>query len=121
MKGMKWFLVLAIGIAMGLSATGCGGGGGDDDPLVGTWEATAFNGQALPAGISMTMTLQDDGTYTATTVINGAPEIEAGTWSAANGVLTTVFGGETDTAPYGVDGDTLTIGIEGDVITAERQ
>ena len=120
MKWMKWFLVLSLSVAMGL-VTGCGGGGDDDDPLVGTWRATAYNGQAMPGNVTMTMSIRGDGTFTATTVVNGATEVDTGTWSAANGVLTTVSGGETDTVPYAIDGDTLTLGVAGDVITATRQ
>lgn len=120
---MKWILILAVGVAMGLAVTGCGGGGGDDndDPLVGTWKATAFNGQALPAGISMTISLKDNGTFTANSLINGVANADTGTWSAANGVLTTVSGGEADSVPYSVSGDTLTFGTAGEVFTAKRQ
>ena len=121
MKWMKWFLILVVGITVGLAAAGCGSSDDNDDPLVGTWRATTYNGQPMPTGISMTMTLSDNGTFSATTAVGADVETETGTWSAANGVLTTASDGETDDVPYSVSGDTLTFGTPGDIFTATRE
>ena len=120
MKWMKWILVLTMGVAMCLGVAGCGGGG-DDDPLVGNWRATAFNGQALPATISMDLTFRDDGSFTGTSTINGVVESGSGTWSADGGTLTTVDEEGTETSGYTVEGDTLTITDEEGAFTLARQ
>ena len=120
MKWMRWILVLAMGAAMCLGTVGCGGSD-DDDPLVGTWRATEFNGQALPATIGMTVTFSDNGSFTGTTTINGVVETESGTWSADGGTLTIVDEDGTDTSGYTVEGDTLTITDEEGAFTLVRQ
>lgn len=119
MKWMKWILVLAMGAAMCLGTVGCGGSD-DDDPLVGTWRATEFNGQALPATISMTVTFNDNGTFAATSTINGEVENDSGTWSTDGSTLTIVDEEETTTSGYTVEGDTLTITDEEGSFTLVR-
>ncbi len=123
MKWMKWFVVLAVGLAMGLGAIGCGGDDddGSGDPLVGTWSATAFNGQPMPDTVSVTIIFRDDGTCQETTVLGGEVETAHATWSAANGTLTIVSEDGTDSSPYSVSGNTLTLTSDGDVITLARQ
>ena len=123
MKCMKWLQVLALGVAMGLAAVGCGGGDddGSGDPLVGTWVGTAFNGQALPAGISMTVTLRDNGTATGTTMINGVPDSYSGTWSASGGTLSITDADGTESLGYTVEGDTLTLTDATGAFTLQRQ
>ncbi len=123
MKRMQGFLVLALGVVLGLGATGCGG---DDDnggshSLTGTWEATAFNGVPLPADIGMTITLRDNGTATGSSNIQGATETYDGTWSATGGTLTITGADGTESMGYTVEGNTLTVTDENGAITLRRQ
>jgi Lipocalin-like domain len=110
MKWMKWIGVLAVLVAMGLGAAGCGGS--DDDGgggIAGTWVAQSFNGMVMPAGSGMTMVLNDNGTYIVNATTGGSTQSESGTWSATDTVLTTVGGGSADSVTYTVSGNTLTI------------
>jgi len=123
MKWMNGFLVLAVGMAVGLGSTGCGGSDddGDGNPLVGTWEAVSLNGQPIPEGMSVVMTFHDDGTAEATTIIGGQVESYAAVWSTSDGILTVTSPTETDTIPYTISGDTLTILDDGDTVVLNRQ
>ena len=123
MKWMKWFLVLAVGAGLAFCTVGCeedeeeGGG----NPLVGTWHAVSFNGQALDAGTSVVVTFRSDGTATTTYNVAGAADAVQGTWSAENGVLTVTSEGDTESASYAVSGNTLTIADEEGTFTLNRQ
>ncbi len=115
MKWMKWIGVLAVMVAVGLAASGCGGSDDGDGGLAGTWVAQSFNGMAIPAGTGMTMVLNDNGTYVVNATTGGSTQSEAGTWSATDTILTTVGGGSADSVTYSLSGNTLTI-IEPDGI-----
>ena len=121
---MKWMnVILAVGFSavLVLGLAGCGGGDDDNkDPLVGTWSATAMNGQTLPDTITVTIVFQDNGTCQESMNLGGELESSNGTWSAANGILTIVSEDGTENISYTVSGDTLTITSEGDVITLQR-
>lgn len=123
MKWLKWLLILAVGAGVALGTVGCedddDDGGGN--PLVGTWKATAFNGQQLDDSISVVVTFRKDGTVTTTYTIGGESDSETGTWSAANGVLTVTADGETDSANYSIAGSTLTISDEDGTFTLKKQ
>ena len=122
MKWMKYFLVLAMGLAMGFGTAGCSSdddGGGDS--LVGSWRAATFNGQAMPAGIALTLTFRDNGTVDSASTINGVTEMETATWSEANGIITVVSADGTEQVPYSISGNTLTISDSEGVFTLERQ
>ena len=123
MKWLKWLLVTTMILAAGFGLAGCSDDDDDDggsNPLVGTWVGTAFNGQALPDGIGMTITLRSNGTATSTTTINGAPETYSGTWSASSGTLTVVDEEGTESMGYTVEGDTLTLTDETGAYTFAR-
>lgn len=118
MKWMKWFLILAVGAGVALGAAGCSDDDDDDgNPLVGTWRATSFNGQALDPSIAVLVTFRSNGT--ASTTVNG--DTTEGTWSAANGTLTVTSDGDTDSAAYSISGDTLTIADEQGTFTLRKQ
>ena len=124
MKWMKWFLILLVGAGVALGTVGCSdddddGGGGN--PLVGTWKATSYNGQALDSSISVVATFRSDGTATTTMNIGGEVDTADGTWSAENGTLTVTSDGETDSASYSISGNTLTISDEQGTFTMARQ
>ncbi|HOO21464.1 MAG TPA: lipocalin family protein [Kiritimatiellia bacterium] len=122
MKWMQWMLALALAAGMGLAGLGCDDddSSSDRDPLVGTWTAQSFNGQELPDNVSLTITFRSNGEYVSTTTIDGMSETESGTWSAENGVLTTVSGGETDTIAYALNRDTLTVSDDGETFVLTR-
>ncbi len=110
MKWMKWFLVMMVGLAVGLGMVGCSSDDdGNDDPLVGTWSATSFNGQPMPANTSVTVTFRDDGTAQGTTTFGAETDSFSGTWSAANGIITIVDEDGAENTPYSISGNTLTI------------
>ena len=125
MKWMKWFLILAVGAGVVLGIVGCSddddddGGGGN--PLVGTWKATSFNGQALDDSISVVVTLRSDGTASSTYSLGGATETLNGTWNTDGGTLNVTTDGETESAAYSVSGDTLTITDEEGTFTLKKQ
>jgi heat shock protein HslJ len=122
MKWMKWIGILAVLVAIGLAASGCGGsddGGGDG--LEGTWKATSLNGVPIPAGYTATITLSGNGTYTGTFLEEGLTVTEVGTWSASGNTLTTTFEGETETVTYTLSGNTLILSSSDGVFIMARQ
>ena len=121
MKWTKVFLTFSVCLVMCSAFTGCGSGDDDKDPLVGTWSATAMNGQPLPDTISVTIIFRDNGTCQESTNLGGEADTGSGTWNADNGVLTIITDDGTETATYSVSGDTLTITSAGDVITFKRK
>jgi len=123
MKWLKWLLVTTMILSAGLGLAGCSDDDdddGDSNPLGGTWGGTAFNGQALPDGIGMSITLRSNGTATSTTTINGASETFSGTWSASSGTLTVVDEDGTESMGYTVEGNTLTLTDETGAYTFAR-
>ena len=123
MKWMKWFLVLAVGMGVALGTVGCEDDDDDDggNPLVGTWKATAFNGQALDDSISVVVTFRSNGTASTTYSIGGETDSSEGTWSADGGTLTVTADGETESAAYSISGSTLTIADEQGTFTLRKQ
>ena len=122
MKWMKWFLVLGTVVAVGLGATGCGGGDdGGGNSLTGTWHAQSLNGQPMPVGVALSITLNDNGTYTATTTYGGISAVETGTWSTEGGTLVSVHEGETEQVAYSLNGNTLTVSDQEGVFVLQRQ
>ena len=123
MKQLKWFLLMSTILVAGLGLAGCSSDDNDDDkdPLVGTWVGTAFNGQPMPDGIAMTITLRSNGSASGTTVINGATETYNGTWSASGGTLSVTDNEGTESLGYTVEGDTLTLTDDTGAFTLERQ
>jgi hypothetical protein len=120
MKWMKGFLVLAMGVAMGLAVTGCGSDD-DKDPLIGTWKLESYNGQPIPATISMTLTFNENGTVQAVVTEGGNTSSDLSTWSATGGILTVVSNGNTETMPYSISGNVLTLTESGTVLTLKKQ
>lgn len=122
MKWMKWFLILAVGVGVALGAAGCSDDDDDDgNPLVGTWRATSFNGQALDPSISVVITFRSNGTASSTYTIGGETATSEGTWSAENGTLTVTSDGDADSAAYSISGSTLTIADEEGTFTLRKQ
>jgi Lipocalin-like domain len=107
MKWMKWIGVLAVMVAVGLAASGCGGSDGGGGGLEGTWKATSFNGLPLPSDVALTVTLSGNGTYTGYITDGGLTATETGTWSASDTVLTTVLDGDVENVNYTLSGNTL--------------
>ncbi len=121
MKWMKWIGVLAVLLAMGLATSGCGGGDDGGGGIEGTWKADTFGGQPMPAGVSMTITFSDNGTYAGTTTYNGVSAVETGTWSTSGNQLITVHEGETENVTYVLSGNTLTVSDPEGVFVLQRQ
>lgn len=122
MKWMKWFLVLAVGMGVALSTVGCSDDDDDDgNPLVGTWRATTFNGQAIDPGVSVVVSFRSDGTASTTYSIGGETDTSVGTWSADGGTLTVTSEGDTDSAAYSISGNTLTISSSDGTFTLKKQ
>jgi len=122
MKWIKWFGVLAIIVAMGLSVSGCGGGdSGGGGGIEGSWKATSFNGLPLPSGVALSLTLSDNGTYSATTTYEGVTATEVGTWSTSGNQLITVHEGETESVTYTLSGNTMVLSDPEGVFTMTRQ
>ena len=124
MKWMNVFLVLAVGMAIGLGSAGCGGG--DDDGggsgIEGSWKAESFNGSAMPDNVSLVLTFRDNGTLETISTVNGVVEKETGTWSEAGGVLTVVSADRSvDRVPYSVSGNTLTMSDPEGVFVMKRR
>jgi len=122
MKWTKWVWVLAIGTALILGAVGCGssdsGGGGG---VEGSWKATSFNGLPLPSGVALSITLSDNGTYSAATTYEGVTATETGTWSTSGNQLTTVHEGEAESVTYSISGNTMILSDPEGVFTLTRQ
>ena len=117
---MKRLLILAVGAGLVLGVAGCGGGDGDDE-LVGTWRATSYNGQPVPAPYSAVVTLNADGTATAVYNAGSGTETAQGTWTAENGLLTLNAQGQTRTGAYSINDDTITLVNEEGTATFARQ
>lgn len=110
---MKWFLMLAVGITMGLGIAGCGGGDdGNVNPLIGTWRLESFNNLTIPANVSEVMIFRNNGTVESSRTVDGEIDITSlklATWSESNGVITMTTDTETTTVPYSISGNTLTL------------
>lgn len=87
----------------------------NDDGLVGTWKLTemSVNGISISIaafGVSMTLVVNADETYSMTMSIGGDEDTETGTWTATSSHLTiNPTGGGSETIPYTLDGDQLTL------------
>jgi len=121
MKWMKWIGILAVMIALGLAATGCGSDSGGGGGIEGTWKATTFNGVPLPDGIGLTVTLSGNGTYTGYIQNGGITATEVGTWSTSGNTLHITTDGETESATYALSGNTLVLSDSDGVFTMTRQ
>lgn len=121
MKWMQWVMVLALGAGMGLAGLGCDdSSSSSSDSLVGTWNAQSFNGESLGNNVSLRINFRSNGEFETSTTINGATDSDSGTWSAQDGILTTVSGGDRETTPYNLNGNTLTLGPPGEVFVLKR-
>jgi hypothetical protein len=92
----------------------------NNDPLIGTWEAVSmsvtladgtFFSVPVGAGMSMTLEIKEDGTFTMTQVEDGETEVSSGTWSADDDTITITESSGTEMMNYEVSGDTLTLSI----------
>jgi len=120
MNGKRWLIVLMMALAAGLAFTGCEDDD-DDHPLVGTWNTVTVDGDALPTGATITITIRNNGTGEVRWARGDDALIRTFTWSERGGVLTIVQDGDTETVPYVLAGRTLTMTIEGDVWVLNRQ
>ncbi len=86
--------------------------------LTGTWKLTAIivhttsgDMTLLPdvIGHSMTVVLNEDGTYQATYTDPEGQHTETGTWTKADGKLTITINGVSETVEYTLSGNKLTI------------
>lgn len=125
MKPNKFLSILLVSLIL---ITGCSK---DDNPtsssgdeLVGTWALTKIiltslgNTELTPAqaGLSGTIIMRSDRTFTATFTDSDGPSTDSGTWSVANGKITLKSSsGETQTWPYGLTGNKLTLETNLDV------
>lgn len=98
---MKKLLATLIALMMLVSAAVCGAAAETAD-IAGEWYGTVF-------GLSMTMTLKEDGTYT---MSMADEEAEPGTWSFDGTTLTLDEGSEGETA-FAYDGESLSANMEG--------
>ena len=98
---MKKLLATLIALTMLVSAVVCGAVAETAD-ITGEWYGSVF-------GLSMTMTLNEDGTYTLSMT---GEEAEPGTWSFDGTTLTLDEGSEGETA-FAYDGESLSANMEG--------
>jgi hypothetical protein len=121
MKTCRWMIVLTLAAAVGVATLGCDSSDSSSDSLVGSWRATTFNGQPIEDGLALAITFNNDGSYVATTTVQGVTDTERGTWSIANGILTTVHQGRTEQVAYALSGNTLTLTDRDGTFTLRRQ
>lgn len=98
---MKKLLATLIALTMLVSAVVCGAVAETAD-ITGEWYGSVF-------GMSMTMTLHEDGTYT---MSMAGEEAEPGTWSFDGTTLTLDEGSEGESA-FAYDGESLSASMEG--------
>ena len=98
---MKKLLATLIALMMLVSAAVCGAVAETAD-ITGEWYGSVF-------GMSMTMTLHEDGTYT---MSMAGEEAEPGTWSFDGTTLTLDEGSEGESA-FAYDGESLSASMEG--------
>ena len=98
---MKKLLATLIALTMLVSAVVCGAVAETAD-ITGEWYGSVF-------GLSMTMTLTEDGTYT---MSMAGEEAEPGTWSFDGTTLTLDEGSEGESA-FAYDGESLSASMEG--------
>ena len=98
---MKKLLATLIALTMLVSAVVCGAVAETAD-ITGEWYGSVF-------GLSMTMTLNEDGTYTLSMT---GEEAEPGTWSFDGTTLTLDEGSEGESA-FAYDGESLSASMEG--------
>ena len=98
---MKKLLATLLALTMLVSAVVCGAVAETAD-ITGEWYGSVF-------GMSMTMTLHEDGTYT---MSMAGEEAEPGTWSFDGTTLTLDEGSEGESA-FAYDGESLSASMEG--------
>lgn len=98
---MKKLLATLIALTMLVSAVVCGAVAETAD-ITGEWYGSVF-------GMSMTLTLHEDGTYT---MSMAGEEAEPGTWSFDGTTLTLDEGSEGESA-FAYDGESLSASMEG--------
>ena len=98
---MKKLLATLLALTMLVSAVVCGAVAEAAD-IVGEWYGSVF-------GLTMTLTLQEDGTYT---MSMAGEEAEPGTWSFDCTTLTLDEGSEGESA-FAYDGESLSASMEG--------
>ena len=98
---MKKLLATLLALTMLVSAVVCGAVAEAAD-IVGEWYGSVF-------GMSMTLTLHEDGTYT---MSMAGEEAEPGTWSFDGTTLTLDEGSEGESA-FAYDGESLSASMEG--------
>lgn len=98
---MKKLLATLLALTMLVSAVVCGAVAETAD-ITGEWYGSVF-------GLSMTMTLNEDGTYTLSMT---GEEAEPGTWSFDGTTLTLDEGSEGESA-FAYDGESLSASMEG--------
>jgi len=82
----------------------------------GTGQSITLEGQALQAaGISGTITIRADGTYTAVMNMGDDPITENGTWTIDGNNLTLTTSEGSETVPFTLSGNKLTITITEDI------
>lgn len=118
---MKRLLVLALSLAIGLTATACTDSTGPSDSLAGTYQLESVNGSPLPVTIcgagpcydvlSADITLFSNGSYQSTNRYSDGIERADGTWllSGNNLVLVDSFDGYESFAT--VSGRRLTFSV----------
>lgn len=128
MKHLRPFVLLSIILCLGVCVVHCdkdsGTNNGNNDNfeenLVGTWTLATMTipnpegGDPITvpaafAGISMVVTINANGTYSATVNFGDGEDTENGTWSATATTLTLTAAGEEIDLPYTLSGNTLTL------------
>jgi hypothetical protein len=119
---MKPYKILSLLLIVMLTLTGCGKNdnpsSSEGDNLVGTWVLTKIiltsmgNMELNPqqVGLSGTITLKSDRTFSATFSDADGPSTDSGTWSVSSGKISLKSSsGETQVWPFGISGNKLTI------------
>ncbi len=124
MKSTTRVIALLVGLLLGmflLTGSDCNK---SSEPgtasLIGTWKLTQMTVKGTPLGDmtmteatpgfpNMSITVNENGTFTATTVDEGTTETETGTWSTNGDQFTITVDGTSETHTYSLNGNTLTL------------
>ena len=88
---IAWALLLLLTVVLPCAADGHKGGQEEEDTVLGTWYAQYIEGDVMPAEMTMSLDIKEDGMITGTMVLEGEePDVESWTYThdKKNAILT---------------------------------